>query len=405
MSNRHVIVGAGQAAAWAAISMRKSGFAGEILILGDEGWLPYERPLLSKALLTADPQPTPPYIQSGDGYRELAIDVRLHARADGIDIAGQFVELSDGEKIGFDRVLIATGGRPRMPAIPGADKVHCLRTLNDVLPIRRALRPGSRVVCIGAGVIGLEVASSAHRAGADVTVVEVGPSVMGRCVVPEIAGCIDAFHREAGVAIKLECAAIGIETLEDRSLRVVLSDGSAINADLVVAGIGMQRNDHIAHEAGLRVDNGIFVDEYGRTSSEVAFAAGDVAAFHHPHYGRRLRMESWRHAQNHGMHVGRVMCGGDKIYDDVPWFWTDQHGFNIQVAGLPTEAEQTVFRTGSESSQIAFHLSADGTIVAVTTINNARDMRMGQKMVRERWKIDANQAGSAEVPLAALRVG
>jgi 3-phenylpropionate/trans-cinnamate dioxygenase ferredoxin reductase subunit len=277
--------------------------------------------------------------------------------------------------------------------------------LNDVFPIRQALGPGVRVVCIGAGVIGLEVASSACEAGANVTVVEVGSSVMGRCVVPEIADYIGSFHRRAGISIELNRAVEAIEVQSDSSFRVALSDASSVTADLIVAGIGMQRNDRIALEAGLKVDNGIFVDEYGRTSAEIAFATGDVAAFYHPLYGRRLRLESWRHAQNHGMHVGRVMCGEHVAYDDVPWFWTDQHGFNIQVAGFPMAAERTIFRTDIEGSQTALHLSAEGTVEAITTINNARDMRIGQKMVRERWKIDLIQAGSGDIPLTALRVG
>lgn len=405
MESTCLILGSGQAGIWAAVSMRKSGFKGGVIVIGEEIWRPYERPPLSKAALTQAIFPEPSYLHADADYRTLDIDLRLGVRAECISTHHQRVELSDGGKIGYDHLLIATGGIARRPRIPGGKHALLLRTHDDAAAIRCRLRPGAHVVCMGAGVISLEVASSARQVGAEVTVVEQQGSILGRCVSPEIATHLVDVHRRRGVEVRLGQQIEGIDARANGQFRVSLSGSGSIDADLVVAGIGMERNDSIAEQAHLEVGNGILVDATGRSSTPNVYAAGDVAAFYHPFYEERLRLECWRHAQNHGAHVGRTISGEISPYVEIPWFWTDQHGLNIQVAGLPLRASRTIMRWGEgEHALTALHLSDIGTVEAVTTINNARDMRVAQKMIREKWTLDCEAAEAAAVPLAGLRL-
>ena len=377
-SRVHVIVGAGQAGANAAVAMREAGFPGRILLLGAEPHAPYERPPLSKAALTEDPEPEPTWFFPPDRYAALTIELRLGTPVERLDIAEHRLHLAGGETLAFDALLLATGSRARPLPVPGAEHALTLRTLEDARRIRAALRPGARVVCIGAGVIGLEVAASAHARGCRVTVLEAAAGCMGRAMTPAMARWMARLHRSAGVELHCNVAVTAIEPG-----RVLCAD-AAHDADLVIAGIGIVRNTELAQAAGIEVDNGIVVDEFGRTGVPGIFAAGDVAAFWHPSLHRRLRLESWKHAQNHGIAVGRAMAGIAEQYDDVPWYWTDQHGLTVQVAGLPHEAVTTVLR-GEETapSFCAFHLDAAGHVVAATGVNAAKDVRAAISMIQK----------------------
>jgi len=345
MSETHVIVGAGQAGGWAAIGMRQAGFTGRILLLGDETWRPYERPPLSKAALTADAEPEPLYFHPADRYAELGIELMLGASVEAVLPKEGRVRLRDGRSLPYDRLLLATGGRARHLPFPGGEHALYLRTLEDARLIRARLRHARRVACIGAGVIGLELASSAHALGATVTVLEAAAAPMGRCVSPEGAAFVARLHRAAGVTLRVNV---------------------------------------------------------GRTSEPGIYAAGDVAAFFHPLYGRRIRLESWRHAQNHGLAVGKAMCGETIPYDDVPWFWTDQHGVNLQVAGLPAEAVHTVVRQDTAKGFAAVHLDADGGVVGVTAAGNPREIRAGTALIRAHAKPDRARLADPSVPLQSL---
>ena len=214
------------------------------------------------------------------------------------------------------------------------------------------------MICIGAGVIGLEIASSAQTRGCQVTVLEAAPIAMGRCVSPEGAHFVEALHRAAGVDLRFGVTIQAIEPGPRDTAQVICNDDT-LTADCVIAGVGMERNLALAQAAGLAIDGGILVDELGRTSAPEVYAAGDIAAFLHPHYARRLRLESWRHAQDHGIAVGRSMAGDPTPYDAIPWFWTDQHGVNLQVSGLPAEAARTVVRIDQSPAFVAVHLAAD----------------------------------------------
>jgi NADPH-dependent 2,4-dienoyl-CoA reductase/sulfur reductase-like enzyme len=398
MPKLHVIVGAGQTGAYAAVAMRGAGFDGRILLLGEEPHAPYERPPLSKSALTDEPEPVPGWFYPPEKYATLDIEIRLGVAATELDPGGHTLTLSDGSVLAFDRVLLATGGRARALPVPGGEHALLLRTLEDARRIRPRLVPGARVVCIGAGVIGLETASSAHQRGCRVTVLEAAPGVMGRAMTPEMARWMERLHLSRGVALHLGC---GVSAIEPG--RVIAADGREYPADVVIAGVGMVRNTDLARAAGLEVDNGIVVDEFGRTGVSDIYAAGDVAAFWHPSLHRRLRLEAWKHAQNHGIAVGRAMAGVAEQYDDVPWYWTDQHGVTVQVAGLPHESAATILRGDDAATSFsAFHLDPNGRLVAATGINAARDVRAALTMIQKAMSPDPAKLADPAVRLQDL---
>ena len=401
----HVIVGAGQTGGHAALAMRQAGFVGRIVLIGDELERPYERPPLSKAALTSETEAEIAYFHTLERYRDAGIELMLGTKVAAIDPAAHRVLLEDGQNLPYDRLLLATGGRARHLSIPGEEHVLYLRRLDDARRIRARLAPGAHVVCIGAGVIGLEIASSARSRGCAVTVVEAGPGAMGRSLRRPFAEFIERLHRDAGVVLRFGASISAIEP--DR----VIVDGDAILADCVVAGIGMTRNTELAVAAGLAVQDGIVTDAWGRTSADDIFAAGDVAAFWHQRLGQRLRLESWRHAQNHGIAVGRVMAKGDDDirgsdpYDDVPWFWTDQHGVNLQIAGVNDHTTRTVLR-GAETapSFAAFYLDDAHRVVAATGVNAPRDIRAAISLIRAGTPVDEAVLADPAIALQRLLV-
>ena len=402
MAATHVIVGAGQAGAWAAVSMRQAGFAGRILLIGEEPWRPYQRPPLSKQVLTEDPEPPILHFHAEQRYAELDIEMVLGSAVTGIDPEAHRVVLTDGRAFDYDKLLLTVGGQARHLPIHGGDLAMYLRTLEDARAIRVRLEALPRVLCIGAGVIGLEIASSARTRGCEVTVLEALPRAMGRAVSPEGAAFIEALHRNAGVELHFE---VIVDRLDREAGITVVTcrDGRRFSADLVVAGVGMQRNLSLAEAAGLSLEGGIVVDELGRTSHADIYAAGDVTAFFHPLFNRRLRLESWRHAQNHGIAVGKAMCGDTTAYDDVPWFWTDQYKVNLQVAGLPADATRTVVRQGGPpGSFVAVHLAGDDSVIGVTAANHPREIRAGQALIKSHKVVDAAKLADATVPLQRL---
>ena len=407
MSETHLIIGAGQAGGWAAVTLRQAGFAGRILLIGAEPWLPYERPPLSKAVLTAEIEPPIAYFRDSARYGEHGIDLLLGCRAVAVDATARRVRLADGQTLAYDRLLLATGGRARALTVPGGERALCLRTLEDARAIRARLATARQVVCIGAGVIGLEVAASARARGAAVTVLEAAARPMGRSVSAEGADFVARLHRDAGVDLRCGVAVAAIEPGPGGSERVLTADGSAFSADLVLAGVGMERAVDLAAAAGLALDGGIAVDALGRSSDPAIFAAGDVTAFLHPLFpDRRLRLESWRHAQNHGIAVGRAMAGAGAEappYDDIPWFWTDQHGVNLQVAGFPAEAARTVVRLDRDRVFVAVHLDAADRVIGLTAAGSPRDIRAGTALIRAGCPVDPRVVADASVPLPAPR--
>ena len=405
MSATCLILGAGQAGGWAAVTLREAGFAGRIVLIGEEPWLPYERPPLSKATLTAETEPPIAYFRDPARYAAHGIETLTGVRATGIEREARRLRLADGRDLSYDRLLLATGGRARALTVPGGERALRLRTLEDARAIRARLATARRVVCIGAGVIGLEVAASARARGAAVTVLEAAARPMGRSVSPEGAAFVARLHRDAGVELRCGVAVAAIEPAGDGTELVLTADGGAFPADVVLAGVGMERELDLAKAAGLALDGGIAVDPWGRSSDPAIFAAGDVAAFPHPLFpGRRLRLEAWRHAQNHGIAVGRAMAGVEAPpYDDIPWFWTDQHGVNLQVAGFPAEAARSVVRVDRDRVFVAVHLDAADRVIGVTAAGSPRDIRAGTALIRAGCPVDPRAVADASVPLPAPR--
>jgi 3-phenylpropionate/trans-cinnamate dioxygenase ferredoxin reductase component len=383
----HLVVGAGLAGASAAMAMREAGFEGRIVILGEESEPPYDRPPLSKDLLTAA-EPKLPHLHPASRYAERAVEVMTASRVEEIDLKAGRVRTLDGRSLPYDRLLLATGGRARRLTVPGGESALYLRSMEDALRLRGLLGAAPRVALIGAGVIGLEIASSARARGCGVVVLETLAGAMRRVFTPEIAEFAENLHRSEGVELRFRTGVEAIERVA-HGQRILCAGGEVVEADLVVAGIGMERAVELALAAGIAVEGGILVDEFGRTSAADVFAAGDVARFWSPRYGERRSVEHWRHALDHGTAVGRAMCGPAPPYDEIPWFWTDQHGVNFQTGGAPLAAERTVLR-GSVAARrfTAFHLSGE-RLVGVTTVNDGRNMRPGMALIRAGGPVDA----------------
>lgn len=397
MSAGIVIVGAGECGTRAAFALRETGYDGRLTLLGSELHLPYERPPLSKAVM----------MDRAAGARHIADELRLaaahieHRRGAtvaGIDTAAHTLQLEGGGTLPYDKLLLATGARPRR--LPGDAPARYLRTLDDALALRDALQPGTRVVVIGAGFIGLELAASARALGAEVTVIESQPRILMRGVPEELAARLHERHLAGGIALRVGTAIAGIEPGA-----VVFADGSRIAADLIVAGIGATPNTELAAAAGLAIENGVLVDEGFRTSAPDVFAAGDCCNAHSPLYGRRVRLESWRSAQDQGTIVAHNMLGGSEMWTAVPWFWSDQYDLTLQVAGLADGAVQTVRREIADGT-ILFHLDGDGRLLAASGLGVgnavARDIRVAEMLIGRKARPDVAALASPAVKLKSL---
>ena len=378
-----VIIGAGHAGGRAAEAVRQAGFEGRIVLLGEEAWVPYERPPLSKELLAGEDGPEKTFLNPLAFYEEHRIELRLETWVEGIDRKDGRVRLAGGESLAYDRLLIATGGRVRRLQCPGADLsgVHYIRNLDDTLALRPELGEGRRLVVVGGGYIGLEVAASARKRGAAVTVVELADQVLARVADPAIGALMAEKHRAEGVRI---VTGASVERLDGngRVAEAVLTDGETLDAEVVVVGIGILPNQEIAAEAGLETANGIKVDEYGKSSDPAIYAVGDVAFHYNPILARHLRLESWANAQNGGIAVARNMVLDEPApYAEVPWFWTDQYDLNLQIVGAPEAWDRLVTRGDPASGRGIVFCMAGARVVAASTFNLGRDMRFCRALV------------------------
>jgi NADPH-dependent 2,4-dienoyl-CoA reductase/sulfur reductase-like enzyme len=382
-----VIVGAGHAGAAAAIELRQAGFAGRIVLVGEETHLPYERPPLSKDLLLA-PDAAPTWLHEQVALDEAQVELSLGRRVTAIDRAAARLTVEGGPDVAYDALLLATGGVARRLDISGTDHALTLRTLDDARALQARLGPGLHVAVLGAGVIGLELASSAARLGCQVTVVERQSGPMTRSLDPLMQGWLADLHRSQGVVLEFDADLQAIDVSAQGTYALVLADGREIVADIVVAGIGLTPSTGLASDAGLATAQGVLVDEYGMTSDPAIRAAGDVTSFWHPHFERHVHWQTWQHAQNHGKAVARNMAGAAEAYAPPFWFWTDQHGINVQIAGFPAEGDRTVVRGALTDPRFAvFHLR-DGVVVGATLVNNGGMARPVQAMIRSGAKID-----------------
>ncbi|MCZ6524863.1 MAG: FAD-dependent oxidoreductase [Alphaproteobacteria bacterium] len=401
----YVIIGAGQAGGRAAETLRAEGFAGRVVVVGAEAYVPYERPPLSKQLLKGEEGPERAFLHPPEYYPEKEIELRLGCRAEAIDARARRVSLSDGETLGYDKLLITTGSRVRKLDLPGAELpgIHYLRDLGDCFALRRALTPGAALAVIGGGYIGLEVAAAARARGCRVTVLEMAPEIMSRQLAPEVGAFMAELHRAAGVEIRTGVAVTGLAGA-GRVERILSGDDAPVEADVVVIGVGIEPETGLAESAGLALDNGIVVDERGRTSEPRIFAAGDVTNHPNPLLGRRLRLESWQNAQNQAIAAARAMCGREQAYAEVPWFWSDQYDVNLQMVGLPERWERLVFRGEVGAHKFTVFYLEDDRVVAANAVNQGRDIRPARQLIAERRPVDAERLADPGVSLKTLLV-
>lgn len=401
-----VIVGAGECGARAAFALREKGFDGDITLIGTEPLAPYERPPLSKGGSTEAPEPK--FVAASERYREQSIDLRLETTAAAIDPATKTVRLSDGQTLGYDKLLLATGAAAR--GFPGVDsasrRIRVLRTHDDAVALHAALHPGRHIAIIGGGFIGLELAATARIRGANVTVIEGLPRVLKRGVPEEIAEAITERHRREGVDIR--CGQT-IEAVGEEAEKAVvhLASGEVISADLLLVGIGALPNVAVPAAAGMAIDNGIAVNERLETSHADIYAAGDCCSFPLALYGgKRVRLESWRNAQEQANLAAANMLGEGSEISAVPWFWSDQYDLTLQIAGLADEAVTHVRRDLDDGAFILFHLGADGRLLAASGIGRgnavARDIRLAEMLIAARAYPDHAALAASSVKLKSL---
>ncbi|OXI74415.1 pyridine nucleotide-disulfide oxidoreductase [Burkholderia sp. AU31280] len=401
MSDRVMaIVGAGHAGGRAAQVLRACGWRGRIVLIGAEPHPPYERPPLSKGVLTGERSAAQCRLREAQAWAADRIE-RVVATVERIDPDAREVRVSGGHVFGYDALLLATGGRARRLAIPGAalDGVVALRTLDDAAALGARLVPDARIVLIGGGFIGLEVAASARRRGCRVTVLDAAPRLLGRAVPEAIATRVHALHDEQGVAIRLNRTPIAIERTAGGALAVVLDDGDTLLADTVVAGIGIEPADELARDAGLAVERGIVVNARLETSGPGIYAAGDVAVFPSALSGLPIRQETWHGADTQAHVAARNMLGANEPYRDIPWFWSDQYDAQLQVAGEPALGTQSVARVLGDDAEIHFHFDAGARLVAASGFGRAagfvKEMRVARMLVER--GIDVTPAAVADV--------
>ncbi|WP_406103761.1 NAD(P)/FAD-dependent oxidoreductase [Micromonospora globbae] len=401
-----VIVGAGLAGARAAQTLREEGFDGGIVVVGDEPDRPYERPPLSKGLLTGSAEPDSVFVHDAGWYAEHDVDLRTDARAVAVDRSAKVVRLADGEHIAYDRLLLATGATPRDLAAPGADLdgVLRLRTLADSRRIAAALVDDAHVVIVGAGWIGLEVAAAARQRGATVDVVETAALPLRRVLGDEIARVFANLHRDHGVTFHFDAEVREIRG-DVRASSVLLADGTELPADAVVVAVGVRPNTDLAAAAGLAVENGILVDASLRTADPDVHAAGDVANAYHPVLRRRLRVEHWANALHSGAAAARAMLGQPVSYDDLPYFYTDQYDLGMEYVGHapPGEFDRVVVRGDVAKREFIAFWTAGGRVLAGMNVNVWDVVPQIRRLVAAARPVDLDRLADPDVPLDEVR--
>jgi 3-phenylpropionate/trans-cinnamate dioxygenase ferredoxin reductase component len=402
----YVIVGASLAGAKAAETLRAEGFDGRLVMIGAESERPYERPPLSKDYLLGKAERDTIYVHPAQWYAEHEVDLRLGVAATGLDPAGHEVTLADGSRVGYTKLLLATGSSPRRLPAPGADLdgVLYLRSVQDSDRLKAAFGAASRVAVVGGGWIGLETAAAARGAGAEVTVLEAAELPLLRVLGREVAEVFASLHRDHGVGVRTGVQVAEITGDGGRADGVLLGDGSRVAADVVVVGVGITPNIQLAAQAGVKVENGIMVDERLRSSDPDIYAAGDVACAFHPLLGRHIRVEHWANALNQPVTAARAMLGQDVAYDRVPYFYTDQFDLGMEYAGHvdPGGYDRVVFRGDVPGREFLAFWVAGGRVLAGMNVNIWDVNDKIAALVRSGKPVEAARLADPDVPLEAL---
>jgi 3-phenylpropionate/trans-cinnamate dioxygenase ferredoxin reductase subunit len=403
MGDQAIIIGAGQAGAQAAQSLRQAGYQGSIILIGEEAIAPYQRPPLSKAYLQGALGADRLALKPEAFYAQNDITLMLGVRALRIDRHAARVETDSGESLGYDQLLIATGAPPRRLNCPGTELsgVHYLRTIADCEGLRTPLREARRMVIVGAGYIGLEVAASARKAGREVTMLEAQSRVLQRVAGPQISAFFDALHRAHGVDLRLGAMLAGFEG-RGRIERAALASGERIDCDAVLIGVGAAPAVELAAEAGLVIDNGVATDEHACTSDPAIFAAGDCASHPSRLYGRRMRLESVPNAIEQAKVAGTNMAGGSAVYDVVPWFWSDQYDVKLQTAGVAEGADASVVRGDPGAARFSVWSLKGGRVLAVDAVNDPASFLAAKKIIAAKTPLDAKLLADPATDLKSL---
>jgi 3-phenylpropionate/trans-cinnamate dioxygenase ferredoxin reductase subunit len=388
-----VIVGAGHAGGELAAALRQAKYSGRVVLIGDEPMYPYARPPLSKAYLKGESSADDLWLRHRDVYERHAIDVRISTSVDSVDLAGRTLALSDGARLSWNHLVLATGGIARtLPALANAANVHCMRTKADADALRQRMHAGARAVVIGGGYIGLEFAAVARSKHVEVTLVEAAPRLLARVSSPVISAFYHRKHRENGVDVVLDA------TITDFDLdpagdvtAILLANGRVVPADFVLVGIGLTPRADLAEAAGLAVQDGILVDAHMRTSAEDVYAIGDVARYPDPHTEALRRLESVPNASEHARVVAAAIAGVPRGYEALPWFWSDQYDIKLQVAGLAATGDQIVLRGDPQHDRSFMVLHRrDGAVTCAEVINDPAGFAAAKRLIAGGHRVSAH---------------
>jgi len=385
-----VVIGGGQAAGWVVKTLRTEGFEGRLVMIADEVHLPYERPPLSKGVLAGEADIETVRIAKPDEFATLDVETWQPDCAVAIDRTKRTVTTRSGREVKYDRLVIATGGAARRLPASVAKSAHVtyLRTLDEALALGERLRRSQRVLVVGGGWIGLEVAATARKLGVAATVIEGAPRLCARSLPQEVADFLLELHRANGVDVRLNSALVSLEDREEGGVRATFADGSTLDADFAVAGIGLTPNTALAQEAGLAVEDGIVVDEFGETSDADIFACGDVANHPNAWLKRRVRLESWANAQNQAIAAAKAVLGVKAPYAEIPWFWSDQYDVNLQILGDLPAGLTPVLRGSLDEKRVTLFFVEDGHLRGVIAINAARNLKLARKWMNQGRAVD-----------------
>lgn len=403
MSNTVVIIGAGHAAGQAVASLRQEKFEGNIVVVGEESVVPYQRPPLSKKFLAGEIGLDRVLFKPVEFYAKADADMILDTVVEKIDTAAHKVHLEEGRTLDYSKLIITTGGRVRKLTCPGADLpgVHYLRTIADVEAIRADFSPGAKLVIVGGGYIGLEVAAVAVKHGIDVTVLEMAPTVLGRVTCKEVAHFFERVHGEEGVKILTNTALESIEG-DGKVSGIKTGNGDIIPADFVIAGIGILPNMELAADAGIECGNGIVVDDLCQTSDPDVYAAGDCTFHPNPIYQTSLRLESVHNALEQAKTAAAAICGKQKPYGQVPWFWSDQYDLKLQIAGLSQGFDQVVIRGDISGRSFAAFYLKDGKMIAVDAVNRAPEFMMSRMLLQKGTIVSAERLADESIDMKEI---
>jgi 3-phenylpropionate/trans-cinnamate dioxygenase ferredoxin reductase component len=389
MTEHLVVVGAGQAATQAAQTLRQQNYAGAITLLGEEPYAPYQRPPLSKKYFAGETPRERLLLRPQPFYAEKGIALELGARVEELDAAAHVLRLHDGREVRYDKLLLATGSRPRKLAVTGTDLqgVHHVRTIADIDALNASLSPGVQVVVIGGGYIGLEMASVARQRGFAVTVLEAADRVLGRVVCEEVSAFYTDLHRAAGVELHVGAAVRALHGRE-RVEAVETADGRRFACDAVIVGIGIVPNVELAEAAGLECSNGIRVDEHARTSDPAVLACGDCTNHPLKLYARSVRLESVPNAVHQAKVAAATLLGNPTEYSEIPWFWSDQYDVKMQIVGLSHGQDAAVLRGDPAQKSFAVYYLAERRLIAVDAVNSPREFAHAKKLIGAGFRID-----------------